>query len=744
MNNPKKIAVIIPAVNDILSIELLRGIYLQAKTLGYDVIVLTNFSKSQYNETDYIKYFIGEENIYNLIEQIELDGIIFAANKFLKSSLIKRIINKIKTLNIPSVYIGLQIDGLNCVSGEQKLYFKNIVSHLINKHNCKKIYCLTGPKGNYDSEQRIQGFYEALEENGIPYNESHIFYGDFWKSKATTLAKKIAKGEIEKPDAIACANDIMAISLCETLINNGIRVPEDIAVTGFDGTIHATINEPSITTLSGAEQISGIKSVIKIHEIITSKKCSSKAFFDFSIEEGQSCGCRTKNASYQSKSFLRNKELFIRENMYQEIYKTSNFMGKLSDKDSIESLISTVDEHAYMLHKWETINMCLCTDWLGNMDMQNEYRTKGYSDNMKLMLHKTIENNIQNGLEFNTKILIPYLNKPHSPKMCITIPLHHNDRVQGYIVLTYSEASYNCFDGHFFHWCDTICNAIEFLRVRKYITHVKNQMDLFSERDALTGFYNRKGLIKQIKNTFSSLNLNMFIFAISYEFNKEINNTDTEYLTLLISNSINITCKAGETPSRINSKTFIINGYISEFENLEDIEYRISTEINKNIGILNQKQYKINLNSLHFINLIKKIEKSDLNNLDDFLNSILDKLRLLLNNPKNENSEYEYKMNLIRKKIHMEPEYPWNIGDIASSLGLSRSHFQRIYKNEFSISCINDVIQSRITMAKKLLSNTNLNIDEIAAKCGYQNSSHFMKQFKQMTGLTASQYRKNN
>lgn len=744
MDTLKKIAVIIPAINDILSIELLRGIDEQAKILGYDVIVLTNFSKNQNNDSDNIKHFIGEENIYELIEQIKLDGIIFAANKFLKSSLINRLSSKMRNLNIPCISVGSNIVGIHSIFSDQKLYFKTIVSHLIKKHNCKKIYCLTGPKGNYDSEQRLAGFCEALSENKIEYNENNIFYGDFWKIKAVDLAKQIVEHNIEKPDAIACANDIMAIALCETLINNGIRVPEDIAVTGFDGTIHAAINEPSITTLVGSEQISGIKSVIKIHELITKKKCSAKVILDFSIEEGQSCGCRTKNSSYQNPSFLRNKELFIRENLYQELYKTANFMGKLSDKNTIESLINTVNEHTYMLHKWETINICLCTDWLGNIDLQNEYRTKGYSNKMKLMLHKTIENNIQNGLEFNTKILIPYLNKPHLPKMCITIPLHHNDRVQGYIVLTYSEASYNCFDGHFFHWCDTICNAIEFLRVRKYITHVKNQMDLFSERDALTGFYNRKGLIKQIKNTFSSLNLNMFIFAISYEFNKEINNTDTEYLTLLISNSINITCKAGETPSRINSKTFIINGYISEFENLEDIEYRISTEINKNIEILNQKQYKINLNSLHFINIIKKIEKSDLNNLDDFLNSILDKLRLLLNNPKNENSEYEYKMNLIRKKIHMEPEYPWNIGDIASSLGLSRSHFQRIYKNEFSISCINDVIQSRITMAKKLLSNTNLNIDEIAAKCGYQNSSHFMKQFKQMTGLTASQYRKNN
>ena len=60
----------------------------------------------------------------------------------------------------------------------------------------------------------------------------------------------------------------------------------------------------------------------------------------------------------------------------------------------------------------------------------------------------------------------------------------------------------------------------------------------------------------------------------------------------------------------------------------------------------------------------------------------------------------------------------------------------------FSVSVKDDVITARIKRARQLLAHTNMRVQEIAEMCGYNNDNHFMRQFKEKTGLTAAQYRK--
>ena len=104
---------------------------------------------------------------------------------------------------------------------------------------------------------------------------------------------------------------------------------------------------------------------------------------------------------------------------------------------------------------------------------------------------------------------------------------------------------------------------------------------------------------------------------------------------------------------------------------------------------------------------------------------------------------YDYKEVLarIRREIMSEPQKEWNIEQLAHSAGISRSHLQRLYKQFFNVSCMEDIITSRMNRAKQLLTYTDLRIQEIAMQCGYNNESHFMRQFKERIGMTAVQYR---
>lgn len=84
----------------------------------------------------------------------------------------------------------------------------------------------------------------------------------------------------------------------------------------------------------------------------------------------------------------------------------------------------------------------------------------------------------------------------------------------------------------------------------------------------------------------------------------------------------------------------------------------------------------------------------------------------------------------------------WNVEKMAGRVGLSKSRFYTIYKNIYGNSPMDDLIRARIDSAKNALQFSSTSISEIAENLGYNNLTHFMRQFKGMTGMTPDQYRK--
>lgn len=96
----------------------------------------------------------------------------------------------------------------------------------------------------------------------------------------------------------------------------------------------------------------------------------------------------------------------------------------------------------------------------------------------------------------------------------------------------------------------------------------------------------------------------------------------------------------------------------------------------------------------------------------------------------------------IRRSIYEKPSLEWNATDISLKLGISRSYLHRLYTEAFGITFIRDVIESRLTRSCELLTSTDLSVSAIAEKCGYENDSYFMRQFKKYKNCTPSEYRR--
>ena len=96
----------------------------------------------------------------------------------------------------------------------------------------------------------------------------------------------------------------------------------------------------------------------------------------------------------------------------------------------------------------------------------------------------------------------------------------------------------------------------------------------------------------------------------------------------------------------------------------------------------------------------------------------------------------------LRQDIFENPQKDWNTTDIAARLCISKSHLYRLYKQISGLNLMDDVIEARIAKARQLLEFSDLRIQEIALQCGYNNESHFMRQFKKNNGVTPTVFRR--
>lgn len=125
----------------------------------------------------------------------------------------------------------------------------------------------------------------------------------------------------------------------------------------------------------------------------------------------------------------------------------------------------------------------------------------------------------------------------------------------------------------------------------------------------------------------------------------------------------------------------------------------------------------------------------------------MDKLMQVLFTKLSQISELKPKTHLcksvhdLKRDIYSRPDEQWSLKLMANMLSISAGHLESTYKNIFGVSCMEDVIVSRITLAKKYLQNSTCSIAEVISRCGYRSAEHFYRQFKKVTGITPRGYR---
>lgn len=148
--------------------------------------------------------------------------------------------------NVPVIAFDRFFDNLKCplVVTDNKKGAKDIVEYLISLGH-KRIACISGSNARLYSE-RLDGYMQALSENGIAYDEKLVRSGDYRFESGYALTKELLK---ERPTAIFVCNDTMAYGAYKAIEENGMIIPNDISVVGFDDLMFSSLLSVPLTTV---------------------------------------------------------------------------------------------------------------------------------------------------------------------------------------------------------------------------------------------------------------------------------------------------------------------------------------------------------------------------------------------------------------------------------------------------------------------------------------------------------------
>ncbi|MDO8501880.1 MAG: LacI family DNA-binding transcriptional regulator [Gemmatimonadaceae bacterium] len=252
-NRTNTLGVLLPDLFGEFFSELIHGIDLTARRSGYHILV----SRSWEGRTE------TEEAMRAMRGRV--DGVLLMSPDINADSLLN-VPASLPVVLLCSASIGHDADSVIIQNSRGA---REMVRHLISLGH-RRIAIIKGAPGNYDAAERLRGYRTALREAGIAPERSLELDGDFTEAGgyAATLELLAAK---PRPTAIFAANDSMAIGALSALRESGVRVPEDMAVAGFDDIPLARYMDPPLSSVRVPISDLGARAVEILLHAITHK-----------------------------------------------------------------------------------------------------------------------------------------------------------------------------------------------------------------------------------------------------------------------------------------------------------------------------------------------------------------------------------------------------------------------------------------------------------------------------------------
>ncbi len=233
----------------------------------------------------------ADNALYELLGPQSADGIVVVSSllsTFCGSEGVARFVGRLGHAKMCSV--GIQLPGLPSLVLDNGPGMEAVVEHLVRVHGRRNIAFLAGTPNNPEAHVRLAAYRAVLERHGIAFNPALVAAGHF-----RTNLGKVAMDEILARglpvDAVVAANDEMASAAIDVLRRRGLRVPQDVPVTGFDDLMLARLGNPPLTTVAQPYDQVAEWAIRTLEEQLAGREVPACTQVRARFVLRQSCGC---------------------------------------------------------------------------------------------------------------------------------------------------------------------------------------------------------------------------------------------------------------------------------------------------------------------------------------------------------------------------------------------------------------------------------------------------------------------
>lgn len=708
----------------------------QAKQWDYNLIIFSTFGEYDNNQ----EYIAGECNMLEIPCYKRLDAVVLLLDTFDIPQMEKRLLHQLEErVSCPVISIRKKQEGCINILSDDKEAVSHMVNHMIDCHQAKKIYYVTGPSTMYDIMCREEGFRETVRRRGLDFCESYIYPGNLWYDVGERAVDYFLRLSDELPDAIICANDYMAISVCEELNKRGIDVPEDIKVMGFDDVVEARELYPRISTVCVKPEDFATKAM----EVIRLRDSSCELMGEYYIGSNNlyrdSCGCTQSG-----------KELVT-------------MFRKLSENN--RKLIHLGKQNTFMVFRMECINQFEKLPDLigkfveGNEGVQhfficlnegdryeNEKETgKPFTDHMQLAIHAhynkhhVIEVDMPGEL-FERTELLPESFQEREPQIYYVNPIHYGEHCFGYALISFEHNQFQECGDFYQSFIVNLSSVLQNIWVQKQIRKLDKEKFRLLRYDRGTDIFNQYGFFEAasdwLRDALAEKRSLTFLCVRIVNLSEILEQFGWEEWDLVITSTAEAICdsihKENESIiGRIGENEFCIVLQGDSRGHLKQVQDDLSMAMSR-FNLNWDKEYFVELSSGW---MVQKVNESI--NVEECLRRARVKLNrnsTLTNNATKYSNEA---VQFIRHNYY----HDLNIQEIADSIGITRAYLATCFKSVYQLSVQEYMIEYRLQKAKEMLTDSDLKIKEIAVYAGYRDELYFSKVFKKKYGVSPRAFR---
>ncbi|MBR6256448.1 MAG: diguanylate cyclase [Lachnospiraceae bacterium] len=488
----KKIAVFTNGWNDDYLDFALEGIRKRAAEDNVDVFIFLDYTSYDKTEAE----IVGELNILNLPKLESFDGILLLGNTLNNAGENAILREKILETKVPSLCLEYSLDDINCIRTENINGMKELIEHMITVHGVSDIFWVSGPYDNEESNERYQAVIETMEKHGLSVDPEKSFEG-CW---SYAIVEENMPGIIEKmtklPDAFICANDSMALALCVVLDKAGIRVPDDVKVTGFDNLMTGNHFSPILTSVDRGWQMRSYQAMDSLIGLMNGEPDFGDKVYHSTFDQGESCGCSMGKEGQRIQKEARTRAFSIpveRTIFDWHLIELDESVAGVKIPDDIHAGFAGLFEKSCSYEGGDFF-ICLDKRFVESMDEDVRGNTAGYSDEIDVIY------GMENGVTVPRHTIpvddiVPCYDPVSAETvMYLLVPLHAEDECQGYYVSknhvkTIKDFYMNSLTRHISSGLGRARQNIRLENLNKILAEI-------SVRDELTGLYNRMGYEK--------------------------------------------------------------------------------------------------------------------------------------------------------------------------------------------------------------------------------------------------------